>query len=176
MVSETTTAQYQFDMAVASAVAKTESVKVSSSPTEQPRALDIQPYSFATPIPRISPQPEGLAPDVKVAILEWDMGKGINPFTFTIRQPTLKFGPQDSIYILLHTIASGSVSPSYRSEWYDSRGMLWLAEEGSISLGESFWYLFSNPPSLTDWTPDEYLVKLFVNGEQISTFTFTVEE
>jgi hypothetical protein len=54
--------------------------------------------------------------------------------------------------------------------------MLWLAEEGSISLGESFWYLFSNPPSLTDWTPDEYLVKLFVNGEQFSTFTFTVEE
>ena len=58
MVSETTTAQYQFDLAVASAIAKTEWAKSSSSPTERPRDLDIQPFSLATPIPSIlSPSP-----------------------------------------------------------------------------------------------------------------------
>jgi hypothetical protein len=177
MVSETTTAQYQFDMAIASAIAKTENAKSSTENTDQPGDIDIQPHSSATPIPALSPNPNGTSiTDTEVTILEWEMGKGIDFSTFKIRQPTPNFGGQDTVYIIVHTVVHSSSSPSYRGEWYDSSGMLWLIEEGPLSIGESLWYLSADPPSPSDWPLGEYEVRLSVDGQQIFSWSFTVED
>lgn len=119
-------------------------------------------------------QPSGSAP-ATVELSRWEMGKDFDVAMYDLGEKTDTFGPDDEVYIMLWTDSKSEGSAAYRAEWLNPEGMTEMREEGTVTPGQSIWYL-RGQPARPQWTPGTYTVRMYVEDTLFSEWSFNVVE